>query len=355
MIRFGAWSVFLLVFALQALALAAALFRSRANRLANRILALLLIVVAGLLTPFILGYAGFYDSYPWLSYAPFAVPLAIGPLVHGHILALTRQHRLPWAHFLLPALQFLYQLALFPLPLATKDWFDSAVQTPYLGPLLAVLVPASMLFYVFHARREARAYRAWLAERRRDPAPARRLRAALAFLALLAAARIAVALIDTLVAPLDYFDLFAFYVLLAVASSWLGIEGLRRAEAPAPPQVERPERDWAAQGREWLARIEAEGWWRDPEADVANLSRRLGTNAGSLSRAVNAAEGSIGAVLARMRCEHVAARLKGGERGDLLALAFEAGFGSKASFNRLFRARFRVTPSAYRAKVSNPE
>ena len=92
-------------------------------------------MIAGLLTPFILGYAGFYDAFPWLTFAPFAVPLAVGPLVYAHILALTRQRRLHWAHFILPAAQFLYQLALFPMPLATKSWFDGAVQTPYLGPL----------------------------------------------------------------------------------------------------------------------------------------------------------------------------------------------------------------------------
>ena len=38
-----------------------------------------------------------------------------------------------------------------------------------------------------------------------------------------------------------------------------------------------------------------------------------------------------------------------GDGGDLLHIALESGFGSKASFNRAFRARFGMTPSAYRA------
>ena len=131
-----------------------------------------------------------------------------------------------------------------------------------------------------------------------------------------------------------------------------GCAAPKRLRHPSPI---RPNGIGRAQGREWLEQIEAEGWWRDPETDVASLARRLGTNAGSLSRAVNAAEGSISTALARMRCEHVAARLNSGETGDLLALALDAGFGSKASFNRLFRARFGVTPSAYRADVSKRE
>ena len=355
MIRFGALSIFLLVFAVQSLAIAAALLTVKVNRRANRALAALLVVVAGLLTPFVIGYAGFYDAYPWLTSAPFAVPLAVGPLVYAHIAALTRERRLGWPHYILPAAQFLYQAALFPLPLAIKYRFDAAVYEPWLGPLLALLVPGSMLFYTLVSVKLARDYRAWLAQRRRDPGPARRLRTALAFLALLAAARIAVELIDAWIVRLDYFDMFAFYVLLAVASAWLGIEGLRRADSPAPSQTDTPSRDWAAQGRAWLARIEAEGWWRDPETDVAGLAARLGTNANSLSRAINAAEGGVSAALARIRCEQVAARLRAGDDGDLLGLALDSGFGSKASFNRLFRARFGVTPSAYRRHASNPE
>jgi AraC-like DNA-binding protein len=44
----------------------------------------------------------------------------------------------------------------------------------------------------------------------------------------------------------------------------------------------------------------------------------------------------------------VAARLASGEAGDLLAIAHDEGFGSKASFNRAFRARYGITPSEYR-------
>ena len=56
-----------------------------------------------------------------------------------------------------------------------------------------------------------------------------------------------------------------------------------------------------------------------------------------------------------LRAEQVADQLKSGDRRDLLELAFEAGFASKASFNRAFRARFGLSPSAFRRKVSDPE
>ena len=80
-IRLGWMSCLLLAFGLQALVHAAVLTQGSFNRRANGWLAVLLLVLAGMLTPFIIGYAGAYDAWPWLSFAPFAVPLALGPLI----------------------------------------------------------------------------------------------------------------------------------------------------------------------------------------------------------------------------------------------------------------------------------
>ncbi len=55
----------------------------------------------------------------------------------------------------------------------------------------------------------------------------------------------------------------------------------------------------------------------------------------------------------RVRSELVAHALKQGSKQDILDLALDAGFASKASFNRAFSATFGVTPSAYRRSVSD--
>ncbi|HEY6964870.1 MAG TPA: helix-turn-helix domain-containing protein, partial [Erythrobacter sp.] len=52
----------------------------------------------------------------------------------------------------------------------------------------------------------------------------------------------------------------------------------------------------------------------------------------------------------RLRCEDVAGALAEGRGDDLLDLALEAGFSSKASFNRAFRAEYGCTPSEYRSR-----
>ena len=45
--------------------------RARGNRSAQRLLAVLLVVAVLRLMPYVLGFAGAYDAWPWLSFAPF--------------------------------------------------------------------------------------------------------------------------------------------------------------------------------------------------------------------------------------------------------------------------------------------
>lgn len=352
-IRFGPMSIALLIFAVQALILSTALALQPVNRRANRYLAALLAVMAGMLTPYVIGYAGFYDAYPWLSFAPFAVPLAVGPLLYGHVRATVRGTGLGWPHALLPAAQFAYQAICFTLPLATKNWIDGEFQEPFLTPIISVAVILSMGGYALAGLRllsgaDARGSKA-------RTAAIARLRYALIALLMLVAARAGFDFYDAFVRPLDYFDVFAFYVLLAVIATMLGIEGWRAAGA-ALPSFGEVERDWAGLARGWETRLHREGWWRDPALDLAELARRLGTNASYLSRGLNDGLGtSFADLLGGIRAEAVAARIDAGAREGLLDLAFEAGFGSKASFNRAFVKRFGVTPSAYRevAKLGN--
>lgn len=345
MIRFGTWSIALLIFALQAAALAAALLARPSDRRANAYLAGLLIVMAGMLTPYVIGYAGFYDAYPWLSFAPFAIPLAVGPLLYGHVHAVVRGTGIRRIHAIPPLAQFGWQAACFVQPYATKVWIDGAIQEPYLTPVTSVAVVASMGGYALASLQ-------LLADARkggRRDATLRRLRVAVTAILVLVVARAGFDLYDAMIARLDYFDLFAFYLLLSAVAVFLGVEGWRGASEPLPSFAEPAERDWPALARDWDRRLRHEGWWRDPDLDAPALARKLGTNTSYLSRAVNDGLGlSFAEWLGNIRAEAVAAALHNGATGELLALALDCGFGSKASFNRAFGRRFGQSPSAYR-------
>lgn len=340
-------SLILGLFEAQMLMLAAAIIGR--GGMARRSLGALLIVLCGMLTPFAIGYAGFYDRWPWLSFAPFAVPLAMGPLLYAHLNALIFDRPISRWHAALPVGQFAYQAVAFCLPLDLRGAFDREIQRPWLDPILALLLLASMVGYAVAALRALRRHRGWLVARRSDLAAARRVRAVLIAYAAIVTVRTGYLIADALIAPLSYFDMFGFYVVLAVVGNYLAIEGWRQADARSQPIVEPIERDWRSIAAGWMDRIEAHEWWRDPDLDLAGLARRLGTNTAYLSRGLNEGLGlGFAEAINELRVEHVAARLRDGADGDILTLAIDAGFGSKATFNRVFKERFGVTPSAYR-------
>ena len=89
---------------------------------------------------------------------------------------------------------------------------------------------------------------------------------------------------------------------------------------------------------------------------LAVVARRLGTNTAFLSRALNEGLGiNFSTLVNRIRSESVAEAIRSGAGTYMLTLALDAGFASKASFNRAFSATYGMPPSAYRSQVSDPK
>jgi AraC-like DNA-binding protein len=363
-IRFGPWSTLLGIGVVFGALVAALLLLTRENRIANRLLAALMLVFALKLLPYVLGFAGYYDAYPWLSFAPFDLGLAAGPLLYLHVVRLAAASMPPrWGWHLLPgAAQFLYQALLFALPLPTRDRWNDTVHRHWIDPADTQLELLSFAIYLWLAIRAYRAYQAWLDAHlsNREAFRIPWLRNVLAAFALAWPAWAAYEVLS-LAVGFDYFQRIPLYVGFTALVFYLGLEGWRHADtrypqptaAPATPPVldEPPGRDWRAQGEAWLTRIRAEDWWRDPDLGLERLAQHLGTNTAYLSRALNEGLGnSFNEAINGLRVDEVCAQLQSGNPRPLLDLALEAGFNSKTSFNRCFKARTGLTPSRYRAQ-----
>lgn len=365
MIVFGPMSITLLICALQGLLLAGLLLSAHRNTAANRCLALLIVAVAALMTPYIIGYAGFYDKWPWLSFAPLSYTLAFGPLLYLYTATLIGlQPARVWPHFVPVSVQFVAYAAVFPLPLPIKNWWNTIVHAPIIDPAFDIAALSSIAVYSAAAYHRYRAYRAWLEENRTDgvdfePSWIRNFIVALAVIGLVWSGF----MIAKWANPArDYFDQFPLYVGFSVLVLYLGIGGWRHSEtqfpaadAPAPVDLVEsavPGRDWAAQGRIWLVRIDAEQLWRDPALTLAGLARILGTNTTYLSRGLGAAAGeNFNSIINRRRVAEMQRLLTmPAEKRDLLTLAFDVGFNSKASFNRAFLDLAGMSPSQWRLK-----
>jgi AraC-like DNA-binding protein len=363
-LSFGWRTATLTVAVVQLLILAAALLRPLPNRAANRTLAALLCTLALMVMPWLIGFAGFYDKWMWLTFAPFQITLAVAPLGWLYLTALIEGGwpRGGWRHLLPAAAQAAYLTICFTLPFEAKmAWAGRSSGGYQLITSLALL--GQMSWYGRDAARRLAAYRTALPDHVADTHryAARWLAGALAALALLFAVWAGYSLWD-LVAPLGYINLMGLYLAMAACALYLGIEGWRHAALPFPrqpdltPPTTSDSRDWAALGREWAELIRSQGWARDPDLTLGSLARRIGTNTAYLSRAINQGAGTnFASFIAAQRAAAVAARLRDGDRSDLLTIALEEGFGSKASFNRAFTAALGQSPSAYRADVSKGE
>lgn len=360
-LAFG-WRTAILTVALAQLAiLALALLRPLANRSANRTLAALLMILAGMFMPWLIGFAGFYDKWSWLTFLPLQIGLAIAPLGWLYIQALVfgRWPARGWWH-LAPAFgQLLFLFASFLLPAPLKGRWAEAIETPY-DVMTTAATLAGLLVYGAAGLRLLRRYRDWLATQRADDDrfAARWLVQAVGVTLLLVPLIGGFALWDA-IAPLGYTGFMGLYTAVAAIALYMGIEGWRHAHHPFPAMSDASDapageagRDWRALGEAWAEATRSGEWHRDPDLTLATLARRLGTNSSYLSRALNEGLGvNFSQCINALRSHSVAGMIRDGRKDDLLDLALEAGFNSKASFNRAFRETMGCTPSAYRAQI----
>lgn len=367
---FGWRTAILLVPMLIMIAAAGALTQPLHNRTANRIFAALLIIMTGICSPWAIGFAGFYDAWPWLTFAPLSITLALAPLLYGYLHALITgdaPNRF-WLHLLPAFLQFAFLLVSFMLPLEMKWAWSSISSTPY-GIVVSFIFLIGGIYYLIIGARMLRDYREWLASNRSDDNrfAASWIGRALAIMGALIAVWLAFEIRDR-IEPLGYSGLMGLYIAIAAFGVLLAFEGWRHAALPfphfSPDQPSRlddssaqdnipAEKDWSATSEEWAERIAAEKLYQDPELSMSRLARILGTNQTYLSRAFNEGLGvNFSTFINRLRSDDVAHQLSQSPNIDILGAALDAGFNSKASFNRCFKERFGTTPSGYRSQQS---
>lgn len=361
---FGWRTAVLTVAAAVILPIAVGLWTAFHGRTAARTMAMLLLVLVGVFTPWLIGFAGAYDKWQWLTFLPVANPLWAPPLLYLYAHALTRG-RWPvrgWRHLIPGGVQFAWQAVSFALPLSLKNaWADLSL--PVTGPVFTLALTISFLVYGLAMIRLLKAYRHALAQQRSDDArfALRWLNRAMVAAGVLAAIWTVYGLWDV-IAPLGYRGLMGLYAGLAAIAVYLAIESWRQTRvayptlealttvAPSPASLAR---DWGAQGRAWADTVRRQGWAAEPELSLSTLAARLGTNTAYLSRAINEGLGvNFSTFVNDLRSEAVAERMNRGSTASVLTLALEAGFSSKASFNRAFRNRFGQTPQAYRAAAT---
>jgi len=123
---------------------------------------------------------------------------------------------------------------------------------------------------------------------------------------------------------------------------------------PSPPRYERSglsSREAEALKARLLAIMDDRHLYRSADLTLGDLAERLDTTPHRLSEVLNAQLGqSFYDFINGYRVREVQARLLGpdGARLTYLALALDAGFASKSTFNAVFKKHTGMTPSEYR-------
>ena len=358
--------------AVQILVLAGALAISNRTGSAGRLLAATLVVIAGMLAPYVLGFAGAYDVWRGLTFAPLAISLALGPLLWSYAVILADDRlpgRLP-LHLAAPLGQFLYFASAFCLPTDLKWAWYTGEHRSVVSPLLDGAFLISLAAYTWAIGHVLRRHRARLADLRSDDDlhSARWLAQVRGVILVALALQAAYWGWDRIIGDVDFFDETPLYAALALLGLYLGIEGRRQfhfaadfraLEEAEPDRNEKTplrDPDWPRLGSALLDRLKVEEWWREPGLSLPSVARRLGTNTGRASRIINLGLGvSFSTLVNGLRAEAVADAIAREPQADLLRLAFDYGFSSKASFNRAFSTRFGVAPSEYRRNVAKSD
>jgi AraC-like DNA-binding protein len=339
----------------QAVLLSLVLLRShRGHAPANRVLAVLLLTIGAQITISQLTRSEYIASFPHLIRVQHPLDFAPGVLLYLYVRVSVERRRLQrrdLVHFIPAAVCAAYLLPYYVQPGAFKlADLDSAAFTTwyYVRSALAIVIGGC---YVIAAVTLA------LKNRAGDP----QLQfLSFAFLGVLAVAlcRFVLDLLLPSYMPLTGWFLPVMGAAILYVMAYLGL----RDPATSAGNARKYEQssltyDRAEAGLQRLLKaLEEEKIYLDADITLQSVARRLAIPAPHVSQIVNERlNQTFSDLINRYRVEEVKRRLidPACQHYSLLAIAEEAGFRSKSSFNAIFKKHTQMTPSEYRKALDS--
>lgn len=344
-------------------------FRYRKHReTADLVLAVLLALLCSSLVTPLIGFANVYDRNQWLTFFPFKIAYSYGVLIWLYVRCLTNSKRgfarRDWLFFIPAAVYVAFRVALFAQDLEFKNRFDENYYAPFVGPFIFLTEFAWNVAFLWFAIRHYRKYRAWTDENFSDTEKikfdwVRNFLYLFTFVFVLGAW---FDLTDNFIVRLSYIQYFYFELVLALVTYYLAVAGYLRTQAielDFTPQTEVAAAKKAPLSGSELDKLkrrlgrvmETDKPHLDPQLTLGDLAKRLAVNSTALSYAINSGFGkNFNDFVNEFRIAEVKEKLRSGaaENLTLLAVAFECGFNSKATFNRAFKKFTGVAPKDFR-------
>jgi putative ABC transport system permease protein len=343
-------------------------FTKRINRAANQFLSLALGIVVlwiAWILSIDIGLTAYIPRWSWL---PLQFSLALGPLIYFYVLKTTRaEYKFRFKDLLHFSPQLLQQSALV---LEVRESIRTGAATydtlifRQLNPVLQLLTVISVITYLYCSDRLIEGFY----HRLKFNEVSDRYRHELRWLHRLLAGFGLLWLLWIPLAAVNYFDYhsrlnqtdyYPLYLLLAITMIWIGAVAFLRPEVELPMELSPALKPSASAGLRqkgiWLKKaMHAGRYYRDPELNLSSLAKGLEIHTHELSRIINIAlKKNFSDFVNDFRVRDVVRKMQDPayDHITLLGIAFESGFNSKSTFNRIFKEMTGKSPVEYKNEL----
>jgi len=333
------------------------LLDKKENRKANRFLSLMLLSLCFTFTPYMLD-PSLWHQYRWLAWMPFTLSYWVGPSFYFYVRALTRPSISFPKRDLWLVLNYLHSIYH-----ALSGNSDPYPGFHHLAELLEAGAIISILMYMIISYRLVVKYQHQLLNQvsNFDLVDLRWIKTivlviVLSFVMIFIFLLISSGLLGK--ETLSQWDQYRSAILLFYAAVLYGLSigGFRQAQTLNLPLLD-PHEDAEAELSDIVVKLKhiiaQERLYRNPELTLSDISKSIGISERVISQALNHKEQkNYYRFINEFRVEEVKQRLMDPKDQHLkiLSIATDAGFNSKASFNRVFKLYTGVTPKQFRAK-----
>lgn len=342
------------------------------------LLAMILLLVCYQQTCYTVGFMGWYDTYrnTKINYWLMPIALALGPMIYMYIRSVTTSYfkfvKKDLRHFALAIVLVVYRVSIYIYD-ASQPGFEAtqngilklALDEPIVLPILSFLNFAVMLLYLAFTFQLFYNYRNKIQQYFSNTYKLE-LNWILSFLVVFTALFLygtVQTLINEYVTELSYKQQWWLNLFMAIITIYVGIRGyftdttkLKRLNfsfTPSPISIPQVEKDKNVSKEEVdLIRsfMEKEKPYLNPELNLSDLAKDLGMSRAQLSQVINNGfQKNFNDFVNSFRIDTFKEKLKEGEHKQLslLGIAYDCGFNSKATFNRVFKKLTNASPTEY--------
>ncbi|WP_339335788.1 MULTISPECIES: helix-turn-helix domain-containing protein [unclassified Croceitalea] len=375
---FNIYSTPLLVLVVQGLLLCFLLYSRfvKNKRIPDVLLACILLIMCYHRTTYTIGFMGWYDTFrnTKINYYLVSMEMLTAPLIYFYVKSVVTPgfkfvkthllHALPWVlFFMLKLVILIYDAQQLEFAEVQNGYLVVNFQWPYLNPLVTVISSAQMLLYLAFSFQLFYTYKHNIQQFfsntfKKELNWIRNFLFIYSFIFVYGLIQI---LVDEIIVEMSWTQKWWIQFFSALALLYFGVKGyftdfnfLKDFEvAKNKPQTKRSEvlDEGITKGKENVnALFKKDKVYLDPELNLAQLSKKLGVPRSEASEIINLGFGvNFNDFVNQFRISEFKQRLQGGahKQFSLVGLAFECGFNSKATFNRVFKKEVKLTPTEY--------